>query len=163
MRPRRGFTMIELMVVFSILGIITLVAIPRIKNFRAGSNMRSAKAQVASSIATARAAAIQKGRFARFIVRGNRLTVEVTADTSHTAGVVATGNMIILSNIPLDDRYGVNMTIRAAADSLIRFDARGFGFTGSTGRATYVLTGSGVTDSVCVSPVGLIMKTGCGA
>jgi hypothetical protein len=128
------------------------------------NNMMSAKAQVASSIATARAAAIQKGRQARFIVRGDRLNVEVSADTaSSIGGSSATGTMIILSNIPLDDRYDVSIVPRAALDSVIRFDARGFGTTGSGGMARFILTGGSRTDSVCVSSLGLIMKRGCGA
>ena len=161
---RPGFTMVELMMVIAILGLLTMIAIPRIRNYRMSNNMMSAKAQVASSIATARAAAIQKGRTARFIVRGARLNVEVSADTaSSIGGSIATGTMIILSNIPLDDRYDVTITPRAAADSVIRFDARGFGTTGSNGRAIFLISGGGRTDSVCVSSLGLIMKRGCGA
>ena len=159
---RRGFTMPELMIVFSIMGIMTMIAIPRIRNFRAGSNMRSAKAQVASSIATARAAAIQKGHEARFILHGSRLTVEVNADTASTIGSIAsTGNLIILSNVPIDERFAVTVAPVTAADSMVRFDARGFGSTGSGARARYVLRGSGVVDTVCVSGIGLIMKNGC--
>jgi len=163
-KARRGFTMVELMMVIAILGLLVGIAIPRIRNYRMSNNMMSAKAQVASSIATARAAAIQKGRQARFIVRGDRLNVEVSADTaSSIGGSSATGTMIILSNIPLDDRYDVSIVPRAALDSVIRFDARGFGTTGSGGMARFILTGGSRTDSVCVSSLGLIMKRGCGA
>jgi prepilin-type N-terminal cleavage/methylation domain-containing protein len=163
-KGRPGFTMVELMMVIAILGLLTMVALPRIRNYRMSNNMMSAKAQVASSIATARAAAIQKGRTARFIVRGDRLNVEVSADTaSSIGGSTATGTMIIISNIPLIDRYGVTIVPRATGDSAIRFDGRGFGSTGSGGRATFILTGGSRTDSVCVSSLGLIMKRGCGA
>ena len=162
--PRRpGFTLIEMMVVVAIIGITVAFAAPKISNFRAASQMRSAKAQLASSVAVARAASMQKGRLATFKLLSNHLTVTVISDTSHTVSTTATGTLTLLSNVPLDDRFGVTITPRSAADSVITFDARGFGTTGSSNRAVYVLTGSGLTDSVCVSSRGLIMKNGCGA
>ena len=161
-RARRGFSLPELLVVIAIMGILTGFAIPKIRTFKATNNMRSAQAQVASSIATARAAAVQKGNQGRFVLRGNNLAVEVRADTSRTVGVSQTGTLVLLSNIPLNERYGVSVTVRTAADSEVFFDARGFGRTGSGSMARIILTGSGKTDSVCVSSIGLIMKQGCG-
>lgn len=155
-RSRRGFSLPELMVVISIMGILVLFAVPKIRTFRAGNNLRSAKAQVASSLATARAAAIQKGRQAVFVVRGNNLAVVV--DTSATSGIQS---LVVLSSVPIDDRYGATITLGAAADSNVFYDSRGFGSTGSGSRAKYVLRVQGMVDSVCVSPLGLINKKGC--
>lgn len=155
-RTRSGFSMVELLVVIAIMGILVTFAVPKIRTFRSGNNLRSAKAQVASSLATARAAAIQKGRAARFIVRGNNLAVAV--DTSGTFGLQ---ELIVLSNVPIDDRYGATITVRTAADSTVSYDSRGFGATGSGSRAIYVLRVQSLADSVCVSPLGLINKQGC--
>ena len=157
-RTRRGFSLPELLVVISIMGILTLIAMPKIRSFRSGNNLRSAKAQVASSLSTARAAAIQKSRQAVFVVRGNNLAVVV--DTSNAAGIQA---MVVLSSVPLDDRYSATIAVRSAADSMVTYDSRGFGATGSGSRAVFVLTVQGLRDSVCVSQLGLINKTGCGA
>ena len=155
-RSRAGFSMVELLVVISIMGILVMFAVPKIRTFRAGNNLRSAKAQVASSLATARAAAIQKGRQAVFAVRGNNLAVVV--DTSATSGIQA---LVVLSSVPIDDRYGATISLTLPADSNVTYDSRGFGATGSGATAKYVLRVSGMTDSVCVSPLGLINKKGC--
>ena len=159
---RQGFTLIEMMVVVAIIGITVAFAAPRISSFRASSQMRSAKEQLAASVATARAASMQKGRPSTFKAASSHLTVTVISDTSHTVSTTATSVLTLLSNVPLDDRFGITLTVRSAADSVITFDARGFGTTGSSNRAVYVLTGNGLTDSVCVSSRGLIMKNGCG-
>lgn len=148
--------MVELLVVIAIMGILVGFAVPKIRTFRSGNNLRSAKAQVASSLATARAAAIQKGRQARFIVRGNNLAV--TVDTGATAGLQ---ELVVLSNVPIDDRYSASITMRTVADSQVTFDSRGFGSTGSGSRAVYVLRVQALSDSICVSPLGLINKQGC--
>ena len=148
--------MVELLVVIAIMGILVTFAVPKIRTFRSGNNLRSAKAQVASSLATARAAAIQKGRQARFIVRGNNLAV--TVDTGATAGLQ---ELVVLSNVPIDDRYSASISLRTVADSQVTFDSRGFGSTGSGARAVYVLRVQSLTDSICVSPLGLINKQGC--
>jgi prepilin-type N-terminal cleavage/methylation domain-containing protein len=157
-RTRRGFSLPELMVVISIIGILTLMAMPKIRSFRSGNNLRSAKAQVASSLATARAAAIQKGRDARFIVQGNNLAVAV--DTGSASGFQG---YVVLSNVPLADRYSASITLTNAADSVVSYDSRGFGSTGSGVQAKYILRVQNFVDSVCVSQLGLINKRGCGA
>jgi prepilin-type N-terminal cleavage/methylation domain-containing protein len=157
-RSRRGFSLPELMVVITIIGLLTLMSIPKIRSFRSGNNLRSAKAQVASSLATARAAAIQKGRDARFIVQGNNLAVAV--DTGAASGFQG---FVVLSNVPIDDRYSATISLTNAADSVVSYDSRGFGATGSGTRAKYILRVQSMVDSVCVSQLGLINKRGCGA
>lgn len=157
-RSRRGFSLPELMVVISIIGILTLMAMPKIRSFRSGNNLRSAKAQVASSLATARAAAIQKGRDARFIVQGNNLAVAV--DTGSASGFQG---YVVLSNVPLADRYSASISLTNAGDSIVTYDSRGFGSTGSGAQAKYILRVQNMVDSVCVSQLGLINKRGCGA
>ena len=155
-RSRSGFSMVELLVVIAIMGILVTFAVPKIRTFRSGNNLRSAKAQVASSLATARAAAIQKGRDARFIVRGNNLAVAVD-----TSGAFGLQELVVLSNVPIDDRYGAAITLRTASDTMVTYDSRGFGSTGSGYRAVYVIRVQSMVDSVCVSPLGLINKQGC--
>ena len=66
-RKRVGFSMIEIMVVIAILVVLASTTFPRISRWRKNYDLRSAKESIASTIATARAAAVQKGRPARVL------------------------------------------------------------------------------------------------
>ena len=65
--------MLELMIVLLLLAGITAISAPRIASLRDSSNMASARAQLTATLATARAAALQKGRTALFIRNGNEI------------------------------------------------------------------------------------------
>ena len=150
-----GFTVIEMLLVFAIVSIVMAFSIPRLGVVRDRANMRSAKEQIAIAMSTARASAIQKGRSARLHVAGD--VMEVTVDTN-SVGV----RMTVIRPFDLNVRYGTAVTVRNAADSVLRFDARGFAGTASGATARYVITKGSMTDSVCVSRFGVIMKEGCG-
>ena len=152
-RTRSGFTITELLVVFAFMGLMFAIAGPKIGRMKTSANLRSAKDQLAASIATARAAAVQKGRQSRFLVQGNWIRVEV--DTS------AVGNMAVIRLIQLDTLYGARVTVRAPVDTIRAYDPRGYGRTNSSGTAVYVLTVGGYSDSVCVTQLGALMKRGC--
>lgn len=109
--------------------------------------MRSARQELEAAIATARAAAIQKGRTAQFRVTGNRMWVMVAT---------ATGTDTLLPVKPLDSLYNVTLT---ATDSIIAFDMRGFARLGTS--ATFKVVGNTRRDSVCVTATGQIMPRRC--
>ena len=150
---RSGFSITELLVVFALMGVMFAIAGPKISQMKHGANLRSAKDQLGASVATARAAAVQKGRQSRFLVQGNSIRVEV--DTS------AVGNMAVIKLIQLDSLYGARVTVRSPVDTILAYDARGYGRTLSSGTAVYVLTVAGRSDSVCVTQLGALMKRGC--
>src|SRR2546426_10337219 len=58
---RSGFTMLELMIVIVIVGVLALVGFPKIKDAIQKTNVRSARVATSTYVATARAAAIQRG------------------------------------------------------------------------------------------------------
>ena len=153
-RPAAGFTLIELLMVMAIMGIVLALGAPRLGVVRDRANMRSAKEQIAIAMSTARASAIQKGRQSRLHVDGNAL--QVTVDTNAVGS-----RMTVIQPFDLSTRFGTTMTVRNAADSVLRFDARGFANTSSGATARYVITKGTMTDSVCVTRFGVILKQGC--
>src|SRR2546422_10981986 len=58
---RRGFTVIEMIIVVAIIGIIALIGFPKISKTLDKTNVRSARDAVGTLAGTARAAAIQRG------------------------------------------------------------------------------------------------------
>src|SRR5256886_17585729 len=58
---RKGFTLIEMITVFVLIGVIAAIGLPRLRDGLEKQNVRSAKALIATMAATARGAAIQRG------------------------------------------------------------------------------------------------------
>ena len=58
---RRGFSMIEMIIVVILIGLIAAIGFPRLRDGLEKQNIRSAKALIATLAATARGAAIQRG------------------------------------------------------------------------------------------------------
>jgi prepilin-type N-terminal cleavage/methylation domain-containing protein len=156
-RPaRRGFTLVEVMLVVAIGAIIAMVAVPRVSAQRDASAVRAARLEIVAVTEAARAAAMQRRRPGRMTFSANVLTASV--DTS-PANASFQANMVTLSLQRLDQAYGVVVTTAAPGDSLIAYDARGFADPRRAAKL-YVRRGS-ARDSVCVTQMGLILPRGC--
>ena len=150
---RNGFTLIEIMVVVSIIGVMMIVSAPRISKIKDRTNLRAARDEIVSGLATARSAAVQKGVTATFYMRGDTVQVKL--------GTVAAEGQQILPARPLSDLYDAHVVSADASDVTIAYDTRGFAQRSITTQATYRVTVGSLTDSVCVSKLGLVSKTGC--
>lgn len=60
-RPARGFTLVELMVVLSVMVIVLAMATPSMAEFNASNQLTAAKSSLASSLALARSEAARRG------------------------------------------------------------------------------------------------------
>lgn len=143
----RGFTMIELFVVFVLVGALVAFAFPRISDRLTKVSVRSARDAVATLHAKARAAAIQGGRSTTL----KRSGTSVMITTRHpVSGVLDT----IDSPTDIYSRYdGVAMTW--SQDS-VTFDARGIG--GQASNTTITFTRSGYADTLVISSVGTVLQ-----
>ena len=152
MRARRtGFTLVELLIVMTIMGIMGMYAYPKLRSATTSYSTRNARQQVTSMIIVARAAAVQNGSEARFIRSGN--VARVVVDSS--------GTFVTLASRDLNREHGVTFTTSGTARDTIRFDPRGVAI-GLTGAAIFKFTNSTVKDSICVSKLGKVARTGCG-
>jgi prepilin-type N-terminal cleavage/methylation domain-containing protein len=145
---RRGFSLIEILIVIVMISLIALVAIPR---FSAGSgrrNMESARMRVAAALATARQAAIQKGQTVQFQIKLNQVRVFTVADPT----------INLLSPIPLETLYNVTAKVdNSPAEYNAYFNARGFKTT--TASAKILLSRSGLPDdSLVILSTGMVQR-----
>ena len=157
-RRRTGFTLIELLVVVTMIGTLLLMGLPAMMRMRNRNNLRAARDEVAAMVATARAAAIQKGRPSRLVMMTGD-SVVVTVDTTNATGKPA---LVVVATRRLRKLYNVKLSVGAsAADTILPFDSRGFGRTPSGNTAIIRVVGFKMRDSLCVTRYGLVAKSGC--
>ena len=146
---RRGFSMIELMVVVVMVGLMTLIGFPRIQSQLTRSEVRSAASRVSAIYAQARANAIQTGRTTTVNVEGNRLWLTVNVGgTVDTVGVVQ----------HLDSVYKVAVSLNEYADDGIFIDGRGILTPQLVGEGVIMVSRGAYTDSVVIGRYGSIIQ-----
>ena len=152
MRARRtGFTLVELLIVMTLMGIMGMYAYPKLRGTTTSWSTRAARQQVTSMLIVARAASVQNGAEARFIRSGN--VARVVVDSS--------GTYVTLASRDLYREHGVTFTTGGTARDTVRFDPRGVAI-GLTGAAIFKFTNATVRDSICVTKLGKVARTGCG-
>jgi prepilin-type N-terminal cleavage/methylation domain-containing protein len=152
-RPRRGFSIAEILVVMIIAGLVMKMALPRFAAMRDRMAVRAAKQQIGAYLVTARATAIRRSRASKFKIQNNT----IWATTIKSDGTDST----IAFNVPLLTARGVTVTADgSAANESISFDSRGMALSLANAR-TYVLTRNSSKDSICISRLGLIARR-CG-
>lgn len=146
---RAGFTLVELMIVISMMSIVLAIAGPKITRTMTQANVRSANLEMSRRIAMARQAAIRRGRAATFMMNAThtKAWVNVTRNDGTTT--------LLADTLFLDVKYGVTAT--ATVDQ-IAYDPRGFASLAAD--QTFSVTKGSVTKSVCVTAAGFILN-GC--
>lgn len=144
---RAGFTMIEILVVIIMIAVLTTLALPRLTTAAQKANIRSTRIELASMVARARAAAIQRGCVDSLHISTSAATAWVTACAVSTA----TGRDTVGPVDQLGKRFGVTLS---TSRTDYGFDPRGIlvGFSGGT----ITITGNGYTDSVVINNVGKV-------
>jgi len=153
-RKRAGFSLPELMLVMVIVTLLTLMSLPKFGNLRERSRISSAMQRLESSIAAARAAAIQKGRNAQIIISNNSVIVKVV---TNAAGATAT----VIPAMNYYTEYGVTFSYGTPADSMLTYGARGFMSPTLTYAVKIRLQSTTRSDSICTTMAGQLMKRGC--
>jgi prepilin-type N-terminal cleavage/methylation domain-containing protein len=154
---RRGFSLVELLIVVVMIGVLTLVAVPKVRIYRDRSNVNAARERIESMIAIARASAIHKSQYGVFHSSGNWLSVWTwDQPTNSYQQQVSWHN--------LDTLYpGVAVQLGGAGWSSLWYEPRGVTWSTLRPPSTVVfrIVGRTRTDSVCVSRHGQILPRGC--
>jgi prepilin-type N-terminal cleavage/methylation domain-containing protein len=149
--PTNGFTIIETMMVVTILGAVTLIGYPRMRDGMTRTNVRGARTTLINLLSKARTAATQTNRITLLKIEGNNAFVLARPRLVAAAG----SNADTLGAVePLGDIYGV--TVTAAIDS-VRFDPRGLGTGFGTG-TDFLVSKNGKTETIRVDGLGRVTK-----
>jgi prepilin-type N-terminal cleavage/methylation domain-containing protein len=147
MQQRRGFTLIEVLMVITIVGILLGVVVPRYGAISGAMSVHSAKQELGSMLAQGRATAIRTDQTVLVVRTGNVMSL---------IGVSGTGSTII-SQQDLGSQFGV--TVSASRDT-VTYDSRGM-VTGNSATLKFVVTNGSTRDSVCLMALGKVTRTGC--
>jgi prepilin-type N-terminal cleavage/methylation domain-containing protein len=152
---RKGFTVVEMLIVVVILGMIVLMGFPRMQAGVVNNNVRAARTALINMIAAARAASSQTNRSTWVKIEANRALV--LARPRRLAGA---GNADTIGPIQdLGQAYGV--TVVSATATTASVDSFGFNPSLTTlGAAakSFSISRSGRTDTVGVDGMGRVRK-----
>jgi prepilin-type N-terminal cleavage/methylation domain-containing protein len=154
---RRGFSLMELMIVVAMMGILATLGLPKFRTVRDQNNVAGARQRIESMVASARAAAVHKGRLSLFAISGNMSSVWTQ---NPTTGIWQQQTPWVNINSVYS---GVNIQIGGPGWNYVYFEPRGLTWATSRPPSTVVfrLVGQISMDSVCVTRMGQILPRGC--
>jgi prepilin-type N-terminal cleavage/methylation domain-containing protein len=146
---RKGFSFIEMMIVFVLVGLIMAIGFPRLKNSLEKQNIRSSKALIATLAATARGTAIQRGCSA---------TLNMTVDSIWVTACGVTGNpppafAQVGTKKLVGEEFGVTL---APSRASVVYDPRGI--AAQFQPVTISIIGPHYQDSVMINEVGKVIR-----
>ncbi len=131
MRPSRGFTMIEMMVVIAIVGVVLVIAAPSFAGYIAQQRIRSVTAGLVTDVQFARSEAASRGRqvFMQFksgslscyTIYADQANGRDRCDCTQTPGSACPAGTQELRTVQFDARQSVYLTQPAGADTDFSF------------------------------------------
>jgi prepilin-type N-terminal cleavage/methylation domain-containing protein len=151
---RRGFSLVEMLLVITIIGLVGMIAIPRMRDSVERTNVRAAQVALANSIARTRATAVARGCPATFnITTGTAGKMWITA--CQTTNVGAGGATETVGNVDsLAARYKVSIASNVAS---FVFDRRGLRTDYNLSTIRVQSNNSTRLDSIQVNQVGRVI------
>lgn len=153
-RSRQGYTLTEMLIVVGVVGLLTLFSLPKFSKLVERNKLNAAREELASAIATARAAAIQKGRTATLFISGNQVWVTVVTNNAGTTSTVIPARSFSLYNVSVAAKEPTGLTS-------VTFDGRGFANPKLSSVGKFLITGASKKDSLCITTAGQIMPKSC--
>ncbi|MGH7638139.1 MAG: GspH/FimT family pseudopilin [Gemmatimonadaceae bacterium] len=150
---RKGYTLAEILITISILGILMMITLPRYGKIRDQGQMASAMTRFTRAVMAARQSAIQRGKPAYFKHDGSHIWVTLDTTGNNTDSVIVT------SAIDLSSQYNVQVTEPIGLVS-IAYDPRGVS-TQASKQVFHFEHSGGRRDSLCVSRLGNTIRESC--
>jgi prepilin-type N-terminal cleavage/methylation domain-containing protein len=147
----RGFTMIEMIIVFVVMGIMSSILVKSVRGSWLASSRRAASREVTAYLFRTRAIAIQQSRTASLVLSGSALKIVV--DSSGTPVQLGT-------TIDMSQRYGATLSMSPVDKDRVEFDSRGFVANVTQTPKLMVRIGT-AADTLCVTGLGRITTRSC--
>ena len=154
LRHRLGFTLIEVLLVVGVAAIMFAMVVPRMTTIQTSTSLRAGRQELTAAFAAARAAALQKGKTSTLTIDGSSARVSVQSGLN--------GNVVsVFGPIKLDTEFGITLTPLVSSPLTLNFDARGMLTPTPVANLKYKLSIASSSDTLCISPAGIIMPRGC--
>lgn len=148
---RRGFTLLEIVMALAIVGIMSLMALPRLTAITQRNSLNSARDRVITLYHVARNGAVSGGRATTLHLVDNKAWVTAAGRRNPCpVGPCTIDTLGPLAN--LSEGFGVAMT---STNTAIGFDVRGLG---SGAQTSVTLTRGSYTKSVAFSGYGKVIR-----
>jgi len=123
MESQRGFTLIEIMIVLTILGVLTSIAVPAFRQWRAHSAVNDAATAMMGHLKQARNMAMAESRNVQIVF----------ATTAYTFDKDSTGSCTSCKNLTFSlSPYSANLTVSTnISNDTVTFSSSGTGTTGT--------------------------------
>ncbi|HYD54956.1 MAG TPA: type II secretion system protein, partial [Gemmatimonadaceae bacterium] len=147
---RRGFTLLELILVIALMGIITAFAVPRVRTGTDRANLSAARDHITVNMSSARRLALSRSALTR---------VELVGDSILRVRMqLPSGWQQIMPDVNVKATYRSTMLLDNTAGGAIEFDKRGLLRGNGASRKFLITNIDGGRDSVCVTGAGLVMR-----
>jgi Tfp pilus assembly protein FimT len=150
MRNRAGYTVLELTIVCTTVGLIMAIVVPSVKGMSSAAEMGTLQQTIASYATVAREAAVQRGR---------PTTLSVMDDSVWVTTTNAAGATVILRNkVGVDPSTGITLQ---KDNDVITFDRRGYTNVTTSNKAKFIIRHGTARDTVCITRGGQVKIRGC--
>lgn len=153
MRSRKGFTLVETLIVVVILGLIVLVGFPKMSAAMVKTDLRGARTSMINLMAKARGVAAQSNRLTRVEFQDNR--AYIVASPRRVPPLVPANEVDTVGAI-LDFTKSYHVTLTPPSNP-IQFDPRGFG-SNFGGSEEIVLSRGGYSERITIDALGRVAK-----
>lgn len=156
MKSKRGFTIIELVIVVAVLAIVSAIVVPHIFSWRSAAKLRGAANNLKGDLEMAKVRAVKEKNYVTILFFSNRY--EVFVDSGEGGGTAAdwtrngTERLLRSRQLPAGVELDLGNTSFGAVDDKTRFNSRGRPLAGST----VLVNPRGDQKKIVVSAVGRI-------